>query len=80
MACKKLQKAKAWIKQDIRGTYFVYGVIFPGVSSSKPYTVKERKLKKLENLHPHLSLSNIKKKINSESKKLGFKTTIQVVK
>ena len=73
-------KIKIWIKKDISGTYFVLGTYFVGVKPSKPYTKVEKELKKLEDIHPHLPLKQIKAKLRKATKAKNYTPIIKIVK
>lgn len=75
-----MDKLIVYLKQDMRGTYFVsanWREDDQGNIPNKPYTLAEKVLRrKLDDLHPHLPLMAAKKFVIKEARKAGFKKVV----
>lgn len=65
---------RVWLKEDIKGTYFVGTTILEdGKSSSTPYPLKYKKLiKNWDNLQIHYPFEILKRKVTSDARNIGY--------
>lgn len=68
------QYIRVFLKEDIKGTYFIGSTILEdGKSADHPYPKEYKKLvNSWDNLFPHLPFTTLKNKVTREASKKGY--------